>query len=97
MKDLTHQDFSRVIDQLFTLKTAGVEMELKLIEVQPYRGEVPDYVARHPFSLQFAGPAGNVMPQATYRLEHPGMGALDVFLVPIGANRDRVLYEAIFS
>jgi hypothetical protein len=37
------------------------------------------------------------LPQATYRLEHATLGAMDVFLVPIGQDREGVRYEAIFN
>ena len=52
---------------------------------------------RVPFSIEFRGPASSVLPQATYRLEHHGMGALDIFLVPIAADAEGVRYEAVFT
>ena len=37
------------------------------------------------FSLLFSGPPGTPLPQATYSVAHPELGALAIFLVPIGA------------
>jgi hypothetical protein len=48
---------------------------------------------RQPFSLVFAGPATPTLPQATRQLDHPTLGSLDIFLVPIGAGK----YEAVFT
>jgi hypothetical protein len=52
---------------------------------------------RVPFSIEFRGPAAPILPQATYRLEHTGVGAFDLFLVPIGADAGGVRYEAVFT
>ena len=49
------------------------------------------------FSLYFHGPADRQLPQGTYALAHDALGALALFLVPIGANPERVVYEACFS
>jgi hypothetical protein len=39
------------------------------------------------------GPDGPNMPQRTFRLEQAELGALDLFLVPIGPGE----YEAVFT
>ncbi len=49
------------------------------------------------FSLEFRGPAGSILPQATYGLEHPALGALAIFLVPVGASSEGVDYESVFN
>jgi len=52
---------------------------------------------RDPFSLLFRGPADPLLPQAIYRLEHAGLGALEIFIVPVGQDAAGTRYEAIFS
>ena len=49
------------------------------------------------FSLIFHGPSGPALPQDTYRVEHPQLGAFPLFLVPIGPDRDDARYQAIFA
>lgn len=44
--------------------------------------------ARVPFSLVFRGPQAPVLPQRIYRIEHVQIGAFELFLVPIGPERD---------
>ena len=39
---------------------------------------------REPFSLIFTGPA---VAQGVYALEHPELGTLELFLVPVGPGR----------
>jgi len=53
--------------------------------------------AREPFSLIFLGPMTVVLPQKTYRVEHEKMGAMEIFLVPIGPNANGMRFQAIFN
>jgi len=54
--------------------------------------------ARHiQFSLIFLGPEEAPVAQGIYRLDHPALGALDLFLVPIGKDQSGVRYEAIVN
>jgi len=52
---------------------------------------------RDPFSLVFNAPPDYPVQQAIHHLEHPVIGALEIFLVPIGADRDKVVYQAVFN
>jgi hypothetical protein len=52
---------------------------------------------RSPFHLIFRGPREPVLAQQTCRLENDRIGALEVFIVPIGRNGDGADYEAIFA
>jgi hypothetical protein len=45
----------------------------------------------------FRGPTGPILPQRIYRLRHPVMGELDLFLVPIGPDGEGMRYEAVFT
>ena len=49
------------------------------------------------FSLLFQGPDNAPVAQGTYKLEHDKLGALDIFLVPVGKDAKGVEYQAIFN
>ena len=49
------------------------------------------------FSLVFRGAGDRLLPQKTFRVEHEKLGTLDLFLVPIGPDKEGLLYEAIFN
>lgn len=50
-----------------------------------------------PFTLEFSGPSP-VLEQRIYALDHPVLGALELFLVPVGLDPDgSVRYEAVFN
>lgn len=50
-----------------------------------------------PFTLEFTGPPP-ALEQRIHAIDHPILGALELFLVPIGLDPDgRVRYEAVFN
>jgi ribosomal protein S18 acetylase RimI-like enzyme len=57
----------------------------------------PDGGPYEQFTLRFRGPADGPAAQDTYRLEHPGLGTLDVFLVPTARTADHVELSASFA
>ncbi len=48
------------------------------------------------FRLEFVGPASTYLPQATYSFGEGGAEPVDIFIVPIAAEGDSLVYEAIF-
>ena len=66
-----------------------------LIDVEAY-GVQPEAPRTEPFTLTFVAEPG--LDQRIYELEHPRLGRLDLFLVPIGPGPDgRARYEAVFN
>lgn len=92
----TLADFTALCGERFAVQQTGVDgLWADLVEAQPLGG--PPCNGRQPFSLLFTGPAAPALPQCTYRLAHAQMPALDIFLVPVGADASGVRYQAIFS
>ena len=50
-----------------------------------------------PFSLLFRSTAKSYAPQGTYRVTHEQLGALDIFIVPLGPDQHGMRYEVIFT
>ena len=50
-----------------------------------------------PFSLLLRGPKSPALPQATYALRHPRLGAIELFLVPVAQDAQGIRYEALFN
>jgi len=98
LEQLQSSDFAPYLNQTFTLRLEGIDpigLELVLV-TEKGTGFRPG--VRNPFSLLFLGPVSSqFLAQHMYRLEHPDMGALDIFLVPLGSEDGRMQYEAIFS
>ena len=86
IEHLTAGTFAPHLHDEFRLESHPVA----LIEVT----EIPrEPGGRAPFSLVFQGGPSPPLPQGTYRVEHPELGAIEIFLVPIAQDR----YEAVFT
>lgn len=96
---LTADDFECHAGQSFTITLAGGEpYPLLLVQVNRWGSASPDPPSRAPFTLLFHNDRQDAyLPQQIYRLEHPEMGALDLFLVPLGPGPGGMRYEAVFS
>jgi len=91
LETLTAADFAPLRGDRFRI--AGDDappFDAELIEVTELAREPG---GRAPFSLVFQGGPSPPLPQRIYRIEHEDLGAIEIFLVPIAADR----YEAVFT
>ena len=71
-------------------------IELELIEIGTV--STPPNAKRASFSLRFRANGDRAhVPQQTYRLVHPVLGELEIFIVPMGPSPGGMIYDAIFS
>ncbi len=85
---LTVASFFPHVGSAFVLVEGGASLTLvKVVD----GGPAPTAELPAPFTLEFSGDV--VLEQATHRLEHPVMGALDIFLVRTALSN----YEAVFA
>ena len=52
---------------------------------------------REPFTLVFTGPREQFLPQGTVPLTEESVGAVEIFLVPVGMTEESFEYEAVFG
>jgi len=97
---LTHHDFTPHAGSTFDLITEDaltVPLELSEVKARNQTSGAEDG-GRQPFSLLFvAGTDAPILSQRLYRLDHASLGALDLFLVPIGPKNGAMQYEAVFN
>jgi hypothetical protein len=95
------ETFSGHVGSGFTLGPAGEGSEGVTLPVQLTSadavGDAPPGGGRAPFSLMFSGPAEPIVRQGIYRLSHPELGTLDLFLVPLAPDGDGARYQAVFT
>ena len=97
---LTYEHFARREGEPFSLLLGDEIITTELIaasESTEAGGPGPQGQQRRQFSLVFRGPVAPMLPQGTYRIDHTELGELELFLVPVGARDDGVLYEAAFA
>lgn len=98
LEKLQSADFLPYLNQEFRIQWEGIApIVLELVEVKEL-GPARRPGDRKPFTLFFLGPVSQqYLVQATYRLEHAQMGALDLFIVPLGPEQGRMRYQAVFG
>jgi len=99
LAEMSYATFARLLHSRFRVRgsdSAAVEIELlEATAHQPGRETTQAQEGR--FSLVFAGPLDQFLPQRTYLFEHEKLGAFDLFIVPIGKDQNGFHYEAIFN
>ena len=95
LETLTCADFLPALNQRFELRGNSSVSEVVLITAEPLSTNGP--VPRPPFHLVFRGPQAPLLDQRIHALSHPALGALEIFLVPIGPNGEGQCYEAVFG
>jgi hypothetical protein len=86
LETLTAADFEPLLHEQFRMG----EFDVELVEVT----EIPrEPGGRAPFSLVFEGGPDPPLPQRIYTMHHEQFGAIEIFLVPIAADR----YQAVFT
>ena len=94
---LVPDDF-RAIDAPLLVRLPGADptrpVELRVDTV----GELPPHALRAaPFSVILRGPREAGLQQQTYAVEHPRLGVIELFLVPLGPDAEGARYEATFN
>jgi hypothetical protein len=99
LTDLTLATFEPRLGESFRIALdEGQGVDVELVEaVASAGGGARGEGLREPFSIVFRGPYEPVLPQRIYRIEHDELGALEIFLVPIGPDESGMRYEAVFA
>jgi len=88
--------FAGCLNETFHAGLNDGEIDFVLVQATPLTGSLPG-ADRAPFSLVFRNSSALLFPQQTYRMRHPRVGDVDIFLVPIARDRDGFLYQAVFN
>ena len=98
LESFTVGTFADRIGESFRIRLADdAIIETSLIEARTWGEESARGRGRTPFSLVFRGPAGPVLPQRIYSMEHAAVGRFDIFIVPTGPDAEGMRYEAVFT
>jgi hypothetical protein len=96
--DFTENTFRpHLMDSFQVRANETVTLNLRLVEVQ---GQKAGATAprKDPFAILFSGPKTPILPQKIYRMSHAAIGDFELFIVPVGPNKDGLMqYEAIFN
>jgi hypothetical protein len=98
LAQLTAESFEPHVGSSFWVEfPTGGKVELRLTRVAKVMESEAARLDRHPFSLFFIGPKSYLLQQQTYHITHEQLGALDIFIVPVGQDAQTYQYEAVFA
>lgn len=101
LEELTRDQFQPAAGTVFEIPFEdGTRHPLELVAVRDVFAGGGREGKRQPFALDFLGTVGQFVKQGTYPLEHPRLGRLEFFIVPLGPDAQqggRIRYEAIFT
>jgi hypothetical protein len=91
--------FALHVGETFVLRVGERQsLDVDLVEARSRRPSGSSATATdRPFSLVFLSRGPAPLPQRIYRLEHPTLGAMELFLVPLGPQGGRMRFEAVFN
>jgi len=96
MELLSLQHFAGCLNETFKADLGESTIDFVLVEATPLPQRRAD-AAREPFSLLFLNSAAVLLPQQIYRMNHPRLGEIGIFVTPIAQNRDGFVYQAVFN
>jgi hypothetical protein len=101
MQLLTHAQFAGCLNETFVAELNEGSINFQLVETQLVEARQAQNssreASREPFSLLFLNTAPVLFPQQIYRMRHPRLGEVGIFMVPIAQSRDGFIYQAIFN
>ena len=92
----TCEQFAACLDQAFEIIFADGVLRVKLTEAKPWGPAQPAHV-RQPFSLTLRADRNLRLPQGIYKMRHPALGEMEIFLVQIAADQSSSTFEAVFN
>jgi hypothetical protein len=87
-------DFEPHVGRAFAIEANGQRLDLKLAEVEHLGAAHREGGA---FSLTFLSAPGPFLPQGIYPMQHPALGTLELFIVPLGPKDGGNSYQVIFT
>lgn len=92
--------FQPYLNDIFTIELASSEeIHLQLTEIKSLGTQHPENSSNEAFALYFLDKQHpkSFLPQAILTLKHAQLGDLELFVVPMGPQKEGMLYEVIFT
>lgn len=97
-KSLVYEDFADKVGEVFAIVDEGVPaIALTLDDAELIQARQIPPAGRPAFSLIFSADTPQMLPQRLYRMEQEKMGAVTLFLVPVGKGERGFQYQALFN
>ena len=90
------EEFEPLVGTILRLSSGSDHVDLELTEARRLRSPSPRQSSPFALVLRHNG-AKQSFGQGMYRLHHPTLGEMDLFVVPIGPDANGMCYEVTFN
>jgi len=92
---LRREDFEPLIGERIKVTSGDASAELEVAEASSLKSPSPRETP--PFRLILRSRENWRAPQGMFRVDHPTLGTLEMFAVPIGPDAQGLCYEILFN
>lgn len=92
-----YEGFARHLNETFAVELGTSSVEMTLVQATKGRPREWEGVRKEPFALLFKCAHPVILPQRIYPFNNSGFGKIDIFIVPVGREKDGIVYQAIFN
>lgn len=92
---LRKEDFEPLVGQSLKVTAGDATTELEVAEASTLKSPSPRETP--PFRVILRSREGWRAPQGMFRVEHPTLGDLEMFAVPVGPDAEGLCYEILFN
>jgi hypothetical protein len=92
-----YDGFAPHLNETFEVRLGASSLEMTLVQATKGKPRDWDGLRKEPFALLFKCAKPVILPQRIYSFQNSGFGKMDIFIVPVGRDRDGVVYQAIFN
>ena len=96
LDQLKLEDFEPLLGQTLRLGDGNTHIALELAEARALKSPSPRAAPSFALILR-ENDASRSFGQGLYRLEHPTLGDIDLFVVPVGSDGRGMCYEVTFN
>lgn len=94
---LKPEDFASLTGPLTISVKVGEVITVIELTVLAVQRRPPHRFRDAPFSLTLSGPRNPLLPQGTYAVQHPDLGIIELFMVPLSQGAQSTQYEVTFN
>jgi len=93
----SYEGFAPHLNETFVVGLGDASVEMTLVQATKGRPQTYEGLRKEPFSLLFKCAKPVILPQKIYPFQNVSFGRLDIFIVPVGREKDGIVYQAVFN
>ncbi len=97
MQLLSYETFAGHVREAFSLSLGEAAVDVTLVEARRRPPRVSPGLRAEPSRFTSNAKARCCCRKKLYPLSNPGMGKIEIFIVPVAREKDGVIYEAVFN